>query len=55
MAGTIAARGNNGIGVTGVAWRASIIPVRVLDNLNSGVCADIADGMAYAVRPARGW
>jgi thermitase len=50
VAGTIAASGDNDLGVAGVAWRASLIPVRVLDNLNSGYCADIAEGMAYAVR-----
>ena len=50
VAGTIAARGNNRLGVSGVAWRASIIPVRVLDNTNVGTCADIAAGMEYAVR-----
>jgi thermitase len=50
VAGTIAARGNNALGVTGVAWRASVIPVRVLDNVDSGGCADTAAGMAYAVR-----
>jgi subtilisin family serine protease len=50
VAGAIAARGNDGVGVSGVAWRASIVPVRVLDNANVGDCGDIADGMAYAVR-----
>jgi subtilisin family serine protease len=50
VAGTIAARGGNGVGVAGVAWHASIIPVRVLDNLDSGYCAELAAGMAYAVR-----
>ncbi len=50
VAGTIAARGDNGLGIAGVAWRASLIPVRVLDNLNTGLCADIAEGLAYAVR-----
>src|SRR4051812_42508335 len=49
VAGTIAARGDNGIGVAGVAWRASLIPVRVLDNTDRGVCSDTAAGMAYAV------
>jgi thermitase len=50
VAGTIAARGNDGVGVTGVAWRASLIPVRALDNANRGACSEIADAMAYAVR-----
>jgi thermitase len=50
VAGIVAARGNNGIGVSGVAWRASLIPVRVLDNMNVGTCSQIADGMAHAVQ-----
>jgi subtilisin family serine protease len=50
VAGTIAARGNDGSGVAGVAWSASIIPVRVLDNDNAGTCADLAQGIDYAVR-----
>src|SRR6478752_6781311 len=50
VAGIVAARGNNGIGISGVAWRASLIPVRVLDNMNVGTCSQIADGMAYAVQ-----
>ena len=50
VSGIVAARGDNGIGIAGVAWRASLIGVRVLDNLNVGTCDQIADGMAYAVR-----
>ena len=49
VAGIIAARGNNGLGTTGVAWRASLIPVRVLGNANLGTCASIASGLEYAV------
>ena len=37
----------------GVAWRASLIPVRVLDNMNIGTCDEIAQGMAYAVQRGR--
>jgi subtilisin family serine protease len=50
VAGTIAARGDNALGVSGVAWHASLIPVRVLDNTNVGTCTDIAAGLEYAVR-----
>ena len=35
VAGTIGAVGNNGIGVAGVNWNVSIIPLRVFDNANS--------------------
>ena len=31
VAGTLAARGNDGFGTTGLAWRARIMPIRVLD------------------------
>jgi thermitase len=48
VAGTIAARGDNGVGVTGVAWQASIMPIRVLDALGYGSNADITDAFTYA-------
>ena len=47
VAGTIAAVGNNGVGVTGVAFRTSILPVRVLGKCG-GYLSDIADGIAWA-------
>jgi thermitase len=47
---TIAARGDNGIGMAGVAWQASIIPVRVLDNNASGRCSDFAAAYSYAAK-----
>ena len=50
VSGTIAARGDNGIGVAGVAWQANLIPVRVLDNVGAGDCSGTAAGMAYAVQ-----
>jgi subtilisin family serine protease len=34
VAGTIAAEANNGLGVAGVAWGATIVPVRVLSGCN---------------------
>jgi subtilisin len=47
VAGTIAAA-NNGVGVTGVAYNAKIMPVRVLDSDGSGNTTDIAKGVVYA-------
>lgn len=47
VAGTVAAVGNNGIGVTGVAPNAKIVPVRVLGKCG-GYTSDIADGIVWA-------
>lgn len=47
VAGTIAALMNNGIGGTGVAPDARILPVRVLGKCG-GFTSDIADGMRWA-------
>ena len=52
VAGTIAARGDNGVGVVGVSWQSSILPVAVLDGGGGGTAADIAAGLDYAA--ARG-
>ena len=48
VAGTIGARGNNAIGVTGVDWQVSLMPVRVLDGNGSGSNANVSAGFAYA-------
>ena len=48
VAGIIAARGNDGVGTTGVAWRTSIMPLRVLGANGSGDASDIADAFTYA-------
>jgi hypothetical protein len=48
VAGTVAARGNDGQGVTGVSWRASLMPLRVLDADGEGTVADVVDAYAYA-------
>jgi serine protease len=47
VAGTIAARTNNGVGVAGVAYGAKILPVRVLGKCG-GYTSDIADAMIWA-------
>lgn len=47
-AGTIAAVGNNGIGVTGTAWQARVMPVKFLTSGGSGTSANAALAIAYA-------
>lgn len=48
VAGTIAQATNNGKGVAGVAYDATIMPVKVLDEFGSGNTADIADAIRWA-------
>jgi subtilisin len=48
VSGTIAGE-NNGIGVTGIAYNAKIMPVKVLDENGSGSYSSIAKGIYYAV------
>ena len=48
VAGTIAGE-NNGFGVTGIAYDAKIMPVKVLDNSGAGNDATIVKGIDYAV------
>ncbi|MFP4611188.1 MAG: S8 family serine peptidase [Thiohalophilus sp.] len=49
VAGTIGAVGNNGIGITGVCWQASLMSVRVIGPDGSGELRDIASGIDFAV------
>jgi serine protease len=49
VAGTIAEKTNNGIGLTGLAYRATLMPVRVLDRNGSGEADKIAKGIRFAV------
>jgi len=48
VAGTIAQSTDNGVGVTGVAYKAAIMPVKVLDRRGSGSYTAIADGIVFA-------
>ncbi|MDZ4229709.1 MAG: S8 family serine peptidase, partial [Candidatus Veblenbacteria bacterium] len=50
VAGVAAAVGNNAQGVAGVAWRARLMPVRVLDSKGVGDTVTVARGIDYAVR-----
>ncbi len=49
VAGTIAEKTDNGVGVTGLAYRARLMPVRVLDRNGFGNALDIAQGIRFAV------
>ncbi|WP_082578244.1 S8 family serine peptidase [Lysobacter sp. Root690] len=48
VAGTIAAVTNNAVGVSGVAYRSKIVPVRALGKDGSGATSDIADAILWA-------
>jgi subtilisin family serine protease len=54
VAGTIGAAGNNGIGVTGVNWDVSLMPVRVLDARGSGTNTQVTNGFVYAAANGAG-
>jgi serine protease len=47
VAGTIAAKTSNGLGVAGIAYNAKIVPARVLGRCG-GYTSDIADAMVWA-------
>lgn len=48
VAGTIAQSTNNGVGVAGVAYRAKIMPLKVLSAKGYGSVADIAEAIRFA-------
>ncbi|BAZ04077.1 S8 family peptidase [Calothrix sp. NIES-3974] len=48
VAGTIAQATNNSYGVVGVAYEASLMPLKVLDGYGSGTVADIAEAIRFA-------
>ncbi|MDP9294561.1 MAG: S8 family serine peptidase [Actinomycetota bacterium] len=47
---TIVQATNNGLGLTGLAYRAKVMPVRVLDETEHGTAADVARGIRYAAK-----
>jgi subtilisin family serine protease len=48
VAGVAAAAGNNGIGVTGVTWKAKVMPIRITDTQGYGYFSMMAQGITYA-------
>ncbi|MEO0107915.1 MAG: S8 family serine peptidase, partial [candidate division WOR-3 bacterium] len=52
VTGTIAQSTNNGLGVAGMAFDCTIVPVRVLDNRGRGELDVVAEGIVYASEQA---
>ncbi len=50
LAGIIAARGNNGLGTTGISWRSKILPLRVLNNQGDGDVFTVVRAIDYAIK-----
>lgn len=48
VAGIIAARGNNSVGIAGISWRSRIMPIRVLASNGEGTALSVARGIDYA-------
>jgi serine protease len=48
VAGIAAAGTNNGIGIAGVAWNASIMPLKALDDTGAGSDFDIAEAITWS-------
>jgi len=50
VSGTIGAVGDNGTGVAGVNWNASLMGLKFLDNRGSGSTADAIDAIEFAIQ-----
>lgn len=48
VAGIIAAEGNNGVGTTGVCWKAKLMALRALDTTGAGTTGTIATAVDWA-------
>lgn len=48
VSGSIAARGNNGQGIAGIAWDSRVMVVKVLDQNGDGYYSALASGLIYA-------
>ena len=50
VSGTIAAKGNNSIGVTGVSWNSKTMPIKFLDDQGSGYTSNAILALNYATK-----
>lgn len=49
VAGTIGAKGDNGVGVTGVNWNVQIMPLKIFNDDGEGDTDGIAEAVEYAI------
>lgn len=49
VAGLIGATGDNGVGMAGIAWQSSLMPVKVLNAAGNGFVSDVVSGIHYAI------
>ncbi|MEK7067554.1 MAG: S8 family serine peptidase [Patescibacteria group bacterium] len=54
VAGIIAAEGNNNFGISGITWRAQIMPLKVLDDKGEGTINNVIRAIDYAVNNGAG-
>lgn len=50
VAGTIGAAGGNGLGVAGVCWKVTIVPIKFMNSGGSGFTSDAVDSVYYATK-----
>ncbi|HMO02744.1 MAG TPA: S8 family peptidase [Oligoflexia bacterium] len=53
VAGTIGAKGENGIGVVGINWNVKIMPLKFLDSFGSGALSDAVRALEYVAEMKR--
>jgi thermitase len=53
VAGILGAAGNNGIGVTGVNWTTTILPVKWLDRAGNGYTSDLITALDWVLKAKR--
>ena len=50
VAGIVAGRGNNALGVSGICWSAKVVPVKFMSSRGKGSTSDAIDAIRYAVK-----
>ncbi len=49
VAGIVAAEANNRLGIAGISWDSTLLPVKVITSSGEGAYSDVMDGILYAV------